>query len=526
MRQFYNLIMEIQKSLSAEEKGLCLLNYFEKSAPSERLFGLALILGKRNKRYISSDTLKNWFVEISGFTEWLIDNCLAVSGDLSETISLIICPTNQKPQELSVLELGELLEKLSTKEIDSTKAFFEQIWQNYTKETIFVAVKLLLGGFNFSINNNIVVDALNKFTGLSPIHLSLKINEPFAILNMDFDSFFFDFDPKQDKSQPYPFKPFLKIEEAIIKNESNAKIELEQVYQGIRCQIICRGDCVIWSEENELITHFFPEFKGLDKSFPEGIVLEGWLVPFENQKVVQTDLSHERLNRKSLKNKKQTLNSIVFMASDILENEYIDVRSIPFFERRKLLEKIVLTSKNDLIKLNEIFKKGIDDDIKKQVEPFKYLYLEGFIVRESGGEIESKVAENKLLFWKLSPRQINAVLLYATKGNGKDAHHFVDFTFALIDNGQYIPITKAINKLDTESQKDIENFILKNTIEKFGPVRSVVPNQLFKLSFEAIMPSKRHKSGLVLKNPIMVKWLRNEAVENATSLAELRQLLN
>ncbi|MBL0078469.1 MAG: hypothetical protein IPP53_04930 [Bacteroidetes bacterium] len=316
------------------------------------------------------------------------------------------------------------------------------------------------------------------------------------------------------------------MEEVIIKNESNAKIELEQVYQGIRCQIICRGDCVIWSEENELITHFFPEFKGLDKSFPEGIVLEGWLVPFENQKVVQTDLSHERLNRKSLKNKKQTLNSIVFMASDILENEYIDVRSIPFFERRKLLEKIVLTSKNDLIKLNEIFKKGIDDDIKKQVEPFKYLYLEGFIVRESGGEIESKVAENKLLFWKLSPRQINAVLLYATKGNGKDAHHFVDFTFALIDNGQYIPITKAINKLDTESQKDIENFILKNTIEKFGPVRSVVPNQLFKLSFEAIMPSKRHKSGLVLKNPIMVKWLRNEAVENATSLAELRQLLN
>ena len=152
--------------------------------------------------------------------------------------------------------------------------------------------------------------------------------------------------------------------------------------------------------------------------------------------------------------------------------------------------------------------------------------MEGFIVRESGGEIESKVAENKLLFWKLSPRQINAVLLYATKGNGKDAHHFVDFTFALIDNGQYIPITKAINKLDTESQKDIENFILKNTIEKFGPVRSVVPNQLFKLSFEAIMPSKRHKSGLVLKNPIMVKWLRNEAVENATSLAELRQLLN
>ena len=96
----------------------------------------------------------------------------------------------------------------------------------------------------------------------------------------------------------------------------------------------------------------------------------------------------------------------------------------------------------------------------------------------------------------------------------------------LILHLQYIPITKAINKLDTESQKDIENFILKNTIEKFGPVRSVVPNQLFKLSFEAIMPSKRHKSGLVLKNPIMVKWLRNEAVENATSLAELRQLLN
>ena len=74
-----------------------------------------------------------------------------------------------------------------------------------------------MGGFNFSINNNIVVDALNKFTGLSPIHLSLKINEPFADLNMDFDSFFFDFDPKKDKSQPYPFKPFLKIEEATQK---------------------------------------------------------------------------------------------------------------------------------------------------------------------------------------------------------------------------------------------------------------------------------------------------------------------
>jgi DNA ligase-1 len=526
MKQFYRLVLDIQKSLSSEEKGQSLLNYLEKSASSERLFGLAIILGKKNKKYIANDTLKRWFVEISGFPEWLIDNCLAVSGDLSETISLIKCSTNQTPKELSVIELGAIFDKFSALKTDSIKDFFENIWQNYSKETIFIVVKLLTGGFNFSINNNIVVDVLNKFTGLSPIHLALKINEPFADLNRDFDSFFFDFDPKKNKSQPYPFKSFLKIEEKLLKNLSNKKIELEQVYQGIRCQIICRGDCVIWSEENELITHFFPEFEGINKSFPDGVVLEGWLVPFENQKFVQTDLRQERLNKKSLKYKKSTAASIVFMASDILENEYLDVRSLLFLERRKLLEKLVLESENDLIRINEIFEKGLDNDIKKQVEPFKYFFLEGFIVRESGGAVESKDTENKLLFWKLLPRQINAVLLYATKGNGKDEHDFVDFTFALLENGQFIPITKAINNLDIECQNEINNFILKNTIEKFGPVRSVVPNQVFKLSFESILPSKRHKSGLVLKNPILVKWLRNESVENATSLAELKQLLN
>ena len=128
--------------------------------------------------------------------------------------------------------------------------------------------------------------------------------------------------------------------------------------------------------------------------------------------------------------------------------------------------------------------------------------------------------------WKIEPYSIDAVLINAQRGHGRRASLYTDYTFALWQDGKLVPVAKAYSGLTDEEIRFVDDFVRKNTIEKFGPVRTVVPGLVFELAFEGIQSSARHKSGVAVRFPRIARLRRDKKIDQADSLETLKGLLN
>ena len=128
--------------------------------------------------------------------------------------------------------------------------------------------------------------------------------------------------------------------------------------------------------------------------------------------------------------------------------------------------------------------------------------------------------------WKVDPLTIDAVMIYAMRGSGRRANLYTDYTFAVWDDDTLVPFTKAYSGLSDQEIRQVDNYVKKNTIDRFGPVRSVKPAHVFEIAFEGIQKSSRHKSGVALRFPRISRWRQDKKLEEANSLADLHQLLS
>jgi DNA ligase-1 len=120
---------------------------------------------------------------------------------------------------------------------------------------------------------------------------------------------------------------------------------------------------------------------------------------------------------------------------------------------------------------------------------------------------------------------LDAVLIYAQAGSGKRANLFTDYTFALWQGSDLVPFAKAYSGLDNREIEELDRWIRGHTLERFGPVRSVEPLQVFEIGFEAIAPSNRHKSGISVRFPRILRWRQDKPPDQADSLATARALM-
>ena len=132
--------------------------------------------------------------------------------------------------------------------------------------------------------------------------------------------------------------------------------------------------------------------------------------------------------------------------------------------------------------------------------------------------------------WKMDPYTIDAVLTYAMRGHGRRSNLFTDYTFALWDENEkgereLVTFAKAYSGLTDAELRQVDAWIKKNTLDRFGPVRSVTPHHVFEIAFEGIAHSKRHKSGVATRFPRILRWRKDKSPEEANSLSDLKQLI-
>ncbi|MFZ8961407.1 MAG: ATP-dependent DNA ligase, partial [Flavobacteriaceae bacterium] len=277
----------------------------------------------------------------------------------------------------------------------------------------------------------------------------------------------------------------------------------------------------------ELITDKFPELAFLAETLPEGTVVDGELLPYKNNEIGDFNALQKRIGRKTISQKLRQEVPIRLMLYDLLEWNGKDIRSLPLHKRQALLTDLYknhITDEMPLL-LSESLSFSSWEDVAKERERANEKRSEGLMIKRKEAPYEVGRKKGGWWKWKSDPKTIDAVLTYAMRGHGRRTNLYTDYTFALWENDELVTFAKAYSGLTDAEIKKVDRFVKQNTLDQFGPVRQVKPELVFEIAFEGIAVSTRHKSGIAVRFPRILRWRHDKKSKDANSLDDLKKLL-
>lgn len=526
MQQFVQLFTELDQTTKVNEKVDALVRYFQAAPDQDKLWTIALLSHRRPKRPISSTMLREWAAEASGVPLWLFEESYHIVGDLAETIALMLPPassSNHYPLTYWIQYMRQLGEMEETRR----KEGVWQAWDQMETAERFLFNKFITGGFRIGISQQLLIKALAKYTGIEDNVLAHRLMGHWSPDDSDFQNLLLEARPQDDLSKPYPFHLAYPLEEEPEQLGNPDEWLAERKWDGIRGQVIVRnGEVFVWSRGEELVTAKFPEFHLLAQSLPDGTVLDGEILPFKEDKILSFQLLQTRIGRKNLTKSILQSAPVVLRAYDVLEFQGKDVRQQPFYQRRAILEQLLDTHKgNGVLQLSELVPFQTWEALRQARLKSREQTSEGIMLKRKDSEYRVGRRRGDWWKWKIEALTIDAVMIYAQQGHGRRANLYTDFTFAVWNGTHLTPFTKAYSGLTDAEFQEVNVWIKKNTLERFGPVRSVKPELVFEIAFEGIQASSRHKSGVALRFPRIHRWRKDKPVREANTLEELLQLL-
>jgi DNA ligase-1 len=525
MKAFAELYQLLDQTNKTNAKVELLVGYFNAASASDKLWVLALFSGRTIKRTIKTNQLRDYCCEYGSIEPWLFDECYQVVGDLAEVMASILPNSKGADQPPGLEECIERIRSMKGQSDDEKKKLLFDTWSQLHSFERFVFNKLISGGFRIGVSQKLVCKALSLHTGVDENVLAHRLMGNWSPDNTDFESLVLNASEKDNHSQPYPFCLAYPVESEVADLGIADDWQAEWKWDGIRGQLIVRGgEMYLWSRGEELVTDKFPELAILKDILPEGTVLDGELLPYKfNQPLAFRDLQL-RLNRKTVSAKLQKEVPVIFMAYDLLESDSVDRRAESLASRRSRLEAIVKLADTTLLIISPLVNFCDWQDLTLQRESSRAKMSEGLMLKAKSSVYETGRKKGAWWKWKVNPFTIDAVLIYAQRGHGRRANMYTDYTFALWDDGVLVPFAKAYSGLTDEEIRKVDDFIKKNTKEKFGPVRSVNAELVFEIAFEAVNISTRHKSGVAVRFPRIQRWRNDKKPQDANSLQDLKAL--
>ncbi len=523
MKEFTRLLSSLDQYIDEGQKVSALIDYFKQAEDPDRLWCIAILLGKRPKRVISGKELFSICKSYADLPQWLIDVCFQQVGDMTETISLIF---PNKASDVSQglqfwIERLEALRILPEEEKATTIASYQDLLPPSER---FIFNKLLIGGFRFEVSQKVMAEALSSFLNRSTHALSFLLNLDWHPSNIDFRTFIDQTSALQQRNEPIPMRPFQDMIENEVNLGSLNNWYIENYWEGERCQLIINeGEILLWAQDGAYLTEKVPELNSLISILPKGINIEGILVGMKNGQVLPAEHLVARLKRKKVTKSHIKECPISFIAIDLLKAEDTTVSQQSLQERKKLLERIIDDSeKTDGLSYTTPLDVSSWEEVANARANARSLFSSGLLLRRKSGKLNKAISSDYWL-WKVPPFTTDAVLLYISRSFQTGNY---EYTLAAWQGDALIPITKVESNLKAEDEKLIAEFAKSNTIEKFGPVRSITPHFVLKISFHEIVVSKRHKCGIRLVNPYIEQLIPEKSPEDATTLLALNEILN
>lgn len=525
MKDFAQLIQALDSSNKTQWKMDAINQYFTEASESDKLWFLALFTGKRPKRAVTTNLLKKWVMEIAEIPEWLFVESYSSVGDLSEAISLLL-PEPETYIEKSLSEWMEEILPLKDKTEEEKKEFVLTAWSHLPHNERFIFNKLLGGNFRVGVSSKGLINALAQHYQIDSNTISHALMGDWDREKVNFEDLIRGRYTNTQLSQPYPFCLAYPLEKEPEELGEISDWQIEYKWDGIRSQIIKRdGEVFIWSRGEELITKQFPELVETITTWKGNFVIDGEILPFKNGEVLNFTELQKRLNRKNITKKLKEEVPVVVYAYDLMEYEKEDWREKPMVERRSKLEEIFQLNSSKEFYLSEIIETKDWKKLKSIRENARSINSEGLMLKRKDSPYHTGRKKGDWWKWKIDPLTIDAVLIYAQKGSGRRSGHYTDYTFAVRNGEELVTIAKAYSGLTNEEIKEVSKFVNRNSIEKFGPVRTVKPELVFEISFEGIGFSKRHKSGVALRFPRIARWRKDKTVEEIDELDEIKKLI-
>ncbi len=526
MQRFTRLYTELDESNRTTEKVAALERYFTEAPPEDAAWALWFLTGNRIPRGVNSTQLRQWIAEETGYPLWIVEECYDTVGDLSETMALLLPEKEEGTLQPLHRLVEEKLRPLKSLHETERKEILASIWRDFNTEQRFVWHKLMLGGFRVGVSRTLVTRALASVSGIPKAEMAHRIMGEWQPTPEDYRRIVSPEPGDSDITRPYPFFLAYPLEvDPAAELGDLQEWQVEWKWDGIRAQIIKRqGKVLVWSRGEELVTDRYPELELVGKALPSGTVLDGEIVAWRDG-VLPFSVLQKRIGRKKAGKKLLADAPAAFMAFDLLERGGLDIRGEPLKERRRKLENLIEEIRGVPLILSPLVGEESWEDLAELRKQSRRRRVEGFMIKRRESPYQVGRVKGDWWKWKVDPFTIDAVMIYAQRGHGRRASLYTDYTFGIWKEGDLVPIAKAYSGLTDQEIRRVDNWIRRNTIDRFGPVRVVKPEQVFELAFEGIQRSTRHKSGIAVRFPRMARWRTDKKPEEADSIETMEALL-
>jgi DNA ligase-1 len=536
MKAFAQLFLSLDETNKTNDKVKVLKEYFTTVPDTDKMHMLALFTGRKPRRQINSTLVRNWAIEASNIPAWLFEESYHVVGDLAETMALLMPESNQSSSKTLTEWIAEI-NALGDKTEEQKKEWLIGSWAMLDSQERFVFNKLLTGSFRVGVSQSLVVKALADISGLEAAVLTHRIMGSWMPETLQYTQLMEEQDEAANISRPYPFFLAYPIQETSERQKTPDEIgaslgnatdwQAEWKWDGIRAQMIKRGGQIfIWSRGEDLATEKFPELHPFLNALPDGTVIDGEILSFQNGLPMPFNVLQTRIGRKNLSKKILEESPVAVIAYDCLEYKGEDIRPKTQSERRVILETLqAATPFPELFRISDLIKFDSWTELGTIRQQSRAMIAEGVMLKRKNATYQVGRRRGDWWKWKIDPLSVDAVMIYAQKGHGRRADLYTDYTFAVWEGDKLVPFAKAYSGLTDAEINKVDYFVKRNTIEKFGPVRTVKPELVFEIGFEGINKSTRHKSGIALRFPRILRWRHDKPKEEADTLESLKALL-
>ncbi len=528
MRRFAELYTALDRTTSTRAKRDAMASYFSEVPAGDAAWAVYVLAGGKLRRLAKSGELREALTRASECSDWLIDESYSHVGDLAETIALMLpsgsgalgdTPLHEWMEHhlpaLGKLETSERIERL------------QQWWLALETSQVFILNKLLTGALRVGVSSRLVTQALAQWSGQPTDLIAHRMSgkwrptgAAFARLGLPAG------DDEHLDDRPYPFFLASPLEHDIDSLGERADWLVEWKWDGIRAQLMKRGETVsLWSRGEERLDGRFPEIELAAGELLGDAVLDGEILAWDEESArplpftaLQTRIGKLKPSAKLIAN-----TPVCFMAYDVLERAKEDLREKPLGERRRVLQNILVTA-DARLKISEPLVGETWLALANQRDESRERQTEGLMLKRLESPYRVGRKRGDWWKWKVDPYTLDAVLLYAQPGHGRRSGLFTDYTFGVWDGDKLVPIAKAYSGLDDKEIGQLDRWIRAHTTERFGPVRAVEAAQVFELAFEAVQLSKRHKAGVAVRFPRIARWRSDKPINEANNLDDLRRL--
>ena len=528
MRRFAALYTELDRTTSTLAKREAIAAYLRETPAADAAWAVYVLGGGKLRRLAKSGELRQALARATGYADWLIDESYEQVGDLAETIALMLPPGDGKLSAVPLQTwMEERLPELGRLESEARIERLQDWWRALLPAQVFLLNKLMTGSLRVGVSHKLVVQAIAQWSGHPTDLIAHRMSGDWRPSADGLNALATP--PGDDEhlaDRPYPFFLASPLEHEVDTLGDRDEWLAEWKWDGIRAQLMRRGDTVgLWSRGEERLDGRFPEIEQAGFSLPAQAVLDGEVLAWDataELPLVFTALQ-KRIGKLKPGPKLLADAPVRFMAYDVLEHDGVDLRERPLSERRALLATL-LEPTDAALMMSPTVAADSWTALASERTQSRARQTEGLMLKRLDSPYRVGRKRGDWWKWKVDPHTIDAVLLYAQPGHGRRSGLFTDYSFGVWDGEALVTVAKAYSGLDDKEIGKLDRWIRANTTERFGPVRAVEAVQVFELAFEAVQLSGRHKSGVAVRFPRIVRWRTDKGIGDADKLDDLRRL--